>query len=130
MRRYMLPALMAAAAAGPSHGGAGQAPERPPDSHDLRRPRGGDVVVEVGGAQPERAQPYAPPRPAWRYRPLGTGARLCRAFLAPRYVVADPARFGVPVAPPGQQWIRYWDDLLLVERATRKVLRAVPGGYR
>jgi len=130
MRRYMLPALMAAAAAGPSHGGAGQAPERPPDSHDLRRPRGGDRRRRGRRRAAGASAALRPPRPAWRYRPLGTGARLCRAFLAPRYVVADPARFGVPVAPPGQQWIRYWDDLLLVERATRKVLRAVPGGYR
>lgn len=130
MKGYMLPVLIAATAAGPSHGGAGQAPGRPPDSHDLRRPRGGDVVVEVGGAQPEQAQAYVPPRPGWRYRPLGTGARLWRAFLAPRYVVADPGRFGLPPAGSGQHWIRYWDDLLLVDRATRKVLRAVPGGHR
>jgi Ni/Co efflux regulator RcnB len=122
----MLPALIAAAAAGPSYG---QAPGRPPDSHDLRRPSGGDVVVEVEQA-PRTAEHYVPPCPGSCYRPLRPGERLGRAFFAPRYIVADPARFGLPAAARGQQWIRYWDDLLLVDRATRRIVRAVPNGHR
>jgi Ni/Co efflux regulator RcnB len=126
----MLPVLMAAAVAGPSHGGgAGRAPGRPPDSHNLPPPRGGDVVVEADRG-PGNTQPYAPPRPGARYRALAAGERLCRDFLATRYVVSDPARFDLPPAASGQQWIRYWGDLLLVDRATRKVVRAITGSDR
>jgi Ni/Co efflux regulator RcnB len=121
MKQLVIPGLAAAAALAPEGG--------PPDAHDLRRPRGGDVVQEVP-AEPARSGPYVPPFPGWRYQPVRAGDRLCAAFLAPRYVLANPRRFGLSPAGAGRHWIRYGDDLLLVDRGSRRVVRAVPGGAR
>lgn len=98
---------------------------RPPDSHDLRRERG-DVLAVSGATPPARdlaLARYIAPYRGWRYRPLRPGDRLQRGFLRPRYVLVDPRLHGLPFARAKQRWIRYGDDLVLVEFGSRRVVR-------
>ncbi|HUI13416.1 MAG TPA: RcnB family protein [Xanthobacteraceae bacterium] len=53
--------------------------------------------------------------PGWSYRRWGVGAILPPLFLAPDYYFMDWADLGLPPPPPGDQWVRYGPDLLLVD---------------
>jgi len=51
----------------------------------------------------------------WGYRPYSIGWRLWPAYYSSRYWISDPWYYRLPYAPPGYRWIRYYDDLLLVD---------------
>lgn len=101
---------------------AGAFSQRGPDAHVVRQPRG-DVLVVVSPSAP-----YSAPHAGWTYKPLKAGARLQPIFYTSRYVVIAPR--GVPPARGRQRWIRYGDDLLLVDTRGGRVARVVSGGYR
>lgn len=125
----MRPSLLGGVAAAIAQlAGSPGAANPPPDSHDLPPPRGDRV--EEREAAIERPGPYVPPGPGWRYRPLAVGARLAPPFYAPRYVVGDPARHGLARAQGDLRWIRYGDDILLVNVVDGRVARVVRNGYR
>lgn len=128
MRVLLLGGLAAIAIAPSAAPGAGAGAQRPPDSHDLPPPRG-DTVMEAELA-PALSGRYVAPDPGWRYRPLTVGARLAPAFFAPRYVVAHPARHGLPTQRGDLRWIRYGDDALLVSVADGRVRRVVRNRFR
>ena len=119
-----IPLGLIAALAAPAAASA----QRPPDAHVLR-PQPGDVIDVIG----EPAKPssessrkgYEPPYPGWRYAPVAVGQRLSPAFLAPRYLIAEPARQGLPAARGNRRWIRYGEDALLVDLRTQRVVQAV-----
>ena len=117
----------AAAAALPASAPAGAQPTRPPDAHDRGPPRTDGIEQADGIIAPDH---YAAPVANWRYRRVGVGERLPRAFYGHNYVVAHPVGFGVEPAGRGRRWVRYADDLLLVEMRSGRVMRAIPGGYR
>lgn len=50
---------------------------------------------------------------AFRYR---RGERLPNAFSAPAYVVRDWQGYRLPAPGPGRDWVRYYDDAVLVDR--------------
>ena len=60
---------------------------------------------------------------AFRYR---RGERLPDAFAAPAYVVRDWRGYGLPAPGPTRDWIRYYDDAVLVDRYGT-VVHAIPG---
>lgn len=64
---------------------------------------------------------YAAPR-GYAYRPVGVGYGLNRAFYGQRYQIADPYRYRLPAAGGNRQWVRYGNDVLLVNMRNGRVL--------
>jgi hypothetical protein len=60
----------------------------------------------------------------YRYRPYNVGYRLVPAYYSQRYWF-DPGMYGLPYPPPGTQWVRYWDDALLVDVYTGEVVDVI-----
>jgi len=48
------------------------------------------------------------------YRPFSAGYHLGPAYYGQRYWI-DPGLYSLPYPPPGTQWVRYWDDAVLVD---------------
>ena len=69
---------------------------------------------------------YVAPYRSWRYRPVSVGYRLQSVFYSPRYYITDYGAYHLR-APGGRwlRWIRYGDDLLLVNIRTGRVLDVV-----
>jgi Ni/Co efflux regulator RcnB len=106
--------------------------QRHGDRHDIREER-----EELRDARRElredrrdrRRMQYVAPYRGWQYRPLRPGYQLRPAFYGPRYVIADPTRYRLPRAARNRQWIRYGDDLLLVNVRTGRVIQVVRNRY-
>jgi Ni/Co efflux regulator RcnB len=73
---------------------------------------------------------YIAPVHNWSYRPVSNGYRLQSVFYSPRYYISDYGTYGLQ-APihPWLRWIRYGDDLLLVNIRTGRVLDVVHYRY-
>ena len=65
----------------------------------------------------------------WAYRPVTVGYKLRSAFFAPRYYVSDYGAFGLRSSGRNRQWIRYGDDILLVNIRTGRVLQVIHNRY-
>ena len=93
-------------------------------------PHGGPGTFTYRGHPFNRVHlsPYVYP-PGWAYRLWAVGAILPPLFLAREYWYADWAALGVPPPPPGDQWVRYGPDLLLVDVTTGQVIEVVPGVF-
>ncbi|WP_380872767.1 hypothetical protein ACFB49_36800 [Sphingomonas sp. DBB INV C78] len=69
-------------------------------------------------------------RPAYRgprgyaYRPMSVGARLAPAYYGSRYVISDPYRYRLPAPAAYARWVRYGNDVLLVNARTGRVIEA------
>ena len=63
------------------------------------------------------------------YRPYAwhSGARLPRAYYAPRYVVHDYGAYRLRTPPRGYHWVRVDHDVVLAAIATGVVLQVVDG---
>jgi Ni/Co efflux regulator RcnB len=70
---------------------------------------------------PVRAGAYAWPR-GYSYVRRPIGYVMPRAFLTATYFYAGYAALGLAGPPPGQQWIRYGNDLLLVDIASGQTI--------
>jgi len=57
----------------------------------------------------------------WHYRRWAVGAILPALFLANEYYYDDYATIGLQAPAPGYRWVRYGDDLLLVNLRTGAV---------
>ena len=62
------------------------------------------------------------------YRSYNVGYRLVPAYYSQQYWF-DPAMYGLPYPPPGTQWIRYWNDALLVDVYTGEVVDVIQGFF-
>ena len=67
--------------------------------------------------------------PGWAYRQWGIGAILPPIFLVPDYYFMDWADLGLPPPPPGDQWVRYGPDLLLVDVSTGQVVDVIYNAF-
>jgi len=65
---------------------------------------------------------YLPPR-GYAYRPVRAGVNINRAFYNQRYWIADPYRYRLPVVRGPQRWVRYGNDVLLIDTRNGRVLR-------
>jgi Ni/Co efflux regulator RcnB len=74
-----------------------------------------------------RGPAYVGPRPGWRYRPVAVGYRFEPVYYGQRYWV-DPVRYRLPPAGAYQRWVRYGNDVVLVNVRTGRVI-AVNGGF-
>ena len=70
-------------------------------------------------------------------RPTGTGATAgsrsasswSRLFYSQRYWIGDPWQYRLPPAYPGTQWVRYYNDVLLVDVYTGEVIDVIHGFF-
>lgn len=70
-----------------------------------------------------RQRPYAGPSPAWRYRPVAPGYRFEPAYYGQRYWIGDPYRYRLPQPAPGFRWVRYGNDVVLVNMRNGRVVQ-------
>ena len=65
----------------------------------------------------------------FRYQPFKAGSAIRPAYYAPRYVVSNPARYHLPAAGRDMRWVRHYDDMLLVNVRTGRVVRVYTGFF-
>ena len=59
----------------------------------------------------------------FRYRPFGVGVTIAPSYWGPRYQVHRVDRWRLPPAGPRQTYVRHYDDLLLVNTRSGRVVR-------
>lgn len=64
----------------------------------------------------------------YNYQRFDIGYRLSPAYYGQNYWF-DPGMYGLPYPPPGTQWIRYWNDALLVDIYSGQVIDAIPNFF-
>jgi Ni/Co efflux regulator RcnB len=75
------------------------------------------------------AHPWVYP-PGYAYRRWAAGAILPPLFWrTPTYYYPGWAALGLPPPPPGDQWIQYGPDLLLVNVTTGEIVNVVYGVF-
>ncbi|WP_240782171.1 RcnB family protein [Qipengyuania sediminis] len=67
---------------------------------------------------------YAPYRD-YRYNRLSIGFRIGSPFYASRYWIMDPWRYRLPSAYGPYRWVRYYDDALLVDIYSGRVVDVI-----
>jgi Ni/Co efflux regulator RcnB len=77
----------------------------------------------------DRRDRYVAPYRGWRYGVVRPGFQLRPAFFGPRYHINNPAHYRLRPAARNQRWIRYGDDLLLVNVRNGRVLQVVSNRY-
>ena len=58
------------------------------------------------------------------YSPFNIGYRLQPAYYGQNFWF-DPAMYGLPYPPPGTQWVRYWNDAVLVDIYSGEVVDVI-----
>ena len=58
------------------------------------------------------------------YQPFDIGYRLVPAYYSQQYWI-DPAMYSLPYPPPGTQWVRYWNDALLIDVYSGEVVDVI-----
>lgn len=69
-----------------------------------------------------RRPAYVGPR-GYAYRPVTPGYRFAPAYYSQRYVIADPYRYRLPAAAGPNRWVRYGNDVVLVNMRTGRVVQ-------
>jgi Ni/Co efflux regulator RcnB len=64
----------------------------------------------------------------WGYQPYSIGYDLQPSYYQQNYWI-DPAMYGLPYPPPGAQWVRYWNDAVLVDMYSGQVIDSIPGFF-
>jgi hypothetical protein len=64
----------------------------------------------------------------WGYQPYSIGYELRPNYYQQNYWI-DPSLYGLPFPPPGAQWIRYWNDAVLVDMYSGRVIDSIPGFF-
>jgi hypothetical protein len=65
---------------------------------------------------------YNPPYAGYAYRRLSVGYFLDQVFFGNSYRIYDPYTYRLPPAYGPYQWVRYWDDAVLVDIYTGEVV--------
>jgi len=68
---------------------------------------------------------YSAPFSDYSYSRLSIGLILGNAFFDQRYWIADPYAYRLPPAYEPYQWVRYYDDVVLVDTYTGEVVDVV-----
>ena len=61
----------------------------------------------------------------WRYQLFSIGWRLWPNYYSSSYWINDPWMYRLPPAPPGTRWIRYYNDVLLVDMWSGEVVDVI-----
>ena len=67
--------------------------------------------------------PYYSPYRGYGYNRFSIGVFLDPFFYDQRYWIGDPWQYRLPPAEPGTEWVRYYNDVLLVDVYTRRSAR-------
>jgi Ni/Co efflux regulator RcnB len=94
------------------------------DRHELRRDR-----REVRRHRNHVRTRYVAPYRSWNYRPVSIGYRLRPAFYGSRYYINGYGAYRLHAPRRYERWIRYGDDLLLVNIRTGRVLQVIHYRY-
>lgn len=73
----------------------------------------------------DRRSGYVAPYGGWRYRPVTVGYQLQPAFWGQRYVYNDYSRWNLSAPRTNQRWVRYGNDLLLINARNGRVLQVI-----
>jgi Ni/Co efflux regulator RcnB len=76
-----------------------------------------------------RRSQYVAPYRGWRYSAVRPGSQLRPGFYSSRYVITNPGRYQLRRSVRNQQWIRYGNDLVLVNVRNGRVLQVVRNRY-
>jgi Ni/Co efflux regulator RcnB len=68
-----------------------------------------------------RQQRYVGPR-GYAYRPVAVGYRFAPVYYARNYWISDPWRYRLPAAAGNRRWVRYGNDVVLVNIRTGRVI--------
>jgi hypothetical protein len=69
--------------------------------------------------------PYYAPYRGYGYNRLEIGIVLDSLFYGRDYWI-DPSYYDLPPAPPGAEWVRYYNDVVLVDMYSGQVLDVIP----
>ena len=58
----------------------------------------------------------------FRYQSWNRGAKMGRDYYGSRYYLSDPHRYRLPPARGNLRWVRHYDDVLLVNVVTGRVM--------
>ncbi|MDB5726384.1 MAG: hypothetical protein JWQ16_3138, partial [Novosphingobium sp.] len=61
----------------------------------------------------------------WSYRRLGIGFTLQPLFYSNNYWINDPGNYRLPEAYGPYRWVRYYDDALLVDIYSGRVVDVI-----
>lgn len=79
--------------------------------------------------QDRRRTQYVAPYRDWRYSAVRPGYQLRSGFYGSRYQITNVGQYRLRPATRNQRWIRYGDDLLLVNVRNGRVLQVVRNRY-
>ncbi|WP_404710942.1 RcnB family protein [Sphingomonas sp. MMS24-J13] len=102
-------------------------PNRPAWRNDWR----GDNRYDWRGWRDRNRQQFHAPRYVaprgygWGYRSFGIGYRLDSFFFAPNYWINDPWDYRLPPVYGPYRWVRYYNDVLLVDIDTGEVVDVI-----
>jgi Ni/Co efflux regulator RcnB len=126
MRKIILLGLMAATAI-PTAASAQSRQEIRRDRQELRQDRQ-ELRRDRREMRRDRVA-YVAPYAGWSYRPVTVGYQLRPGFWGNRYVVNDYGRWNLGRPGINQRWVRYGDDLVLVNIRNGRVLRVLHNRY-
>ena len=66
----------------------------------------------------------------FRYQRFAVGARIQPAYFGNRYTISDYGRFRWARPGVNQRWVRHFDDALLVNTRTGRVVKVVYNAFR
>ncbi len=98
------------------------------ERRDLREARQ-ELREDRQDRRDRRRSQYVAPYRDWRYSTVRPGYQLRSGFYGPRYHIGNPGQYRLRPAARNQQWIRYGDDLLLVNVRNGRVLQVVRNRY-
>ena len=68
---------------------------------------------------------YSPYGYGYSYRRFGIGSILDSLLFGRNYWISDPYQYRLPPAPPGYQWVRYYNDVILVDTWNGRVVDVI-----
>lgn len=95
---------------------------------DLREARR-ELREDQRDRRDRRRSQYVAPYRDWRYSTVRPGYQLRPNFYSQRYVIVNPGVYRVRPAARNQRWIRYGNDLLLVNVRNGRVLQVLRNRY-
>ncbi len=69
-----------------------------------------------------RRAAYTGPR-GYTYRPVAVGFRFAPTYYSRNYWISNPSTYRLPRASAGLQWVRYGNDVVLVNLRTGRVVQ-------
>ena len=98
------------------------------ERRDLREARQ-ELREDRRDRQERRRTQYVAPYRDWRYTAVTPGYRLRSGFYGSRYQITDLGYYRLRPATRNQRWIRYGDDLVLVNVRNGRVLQVIRNRY-